>query len=83
MMSKSEVKRIEVQSGKKICYYDHYAMQPTVGQPAFLAGVEGHPHLKGDMVQTSDVLRLGECGLIETRNTRYMPKQPLQDSDDS
>lgn len=67
---------------RRTCYYEKYAMQPMVGGPAFLFGVEGHPYVQGDAVQTSDVVALGPCGEIQTRNTRYMPKQPIQDSDE-
>lgn len=57
---------------KPVVRYCFLATPLVVGEGAMILGVLGHPKdLKGEMVFTSDVVRVGENGEFETRNTIY------------
>lgn len=61
---------------KPVVRYCILASPLVVGKGAMLIGVLDHPaKLRGEMVCTSDVVRIGENGEFETRNTvyRYVP----------
>ena len=65
---------------KPVVTYTRRQHDPVVGQSAWLEGLEGHPKdLNGalvcEFVRTSTVLFFNpENGVIETRNTIYVPK---------
>jgi hypothetical protein len=64
---------------KPIVKYHRLLSKLAVGESAFLRDLTGHPRqgsgrLDGDYVQTSPVVRVGENGEFETRNTVYQPE---------
>lgn len=69
---KERWKLVGAQVDKPIVRYCLLASPLVVGEGAMIMGVLDHPaKLKGEMVYTSDVVRVGEKGEFETRNTVY------------
>lgn len=57
---------------KSIAHYRQLVDRPVIGESALLLGVPDHPKgLRGRIVATSPVVRVGEDGEFETLNTVY------------
>jgi hypothetical protein len=62
---------------KPVAYYHSLVLPVVVGTPALVVGVTEHQAgLRGDLVHTSHVLRVGDDGEFETENTIYRKRKP-------